>query len=61
MMRATTVCSLTRNVVLSAEQSLKTDPLYSLYAVMTVGDVFLYLETRDHAPLTLDGTEWWLL
>ncbi len=31
--------------------------LSSLQVIMTVGDVFLYPESRGHAPLTLDGTE----
>jgi len=55
MIGTTTVCCLTRHNFLSADQLLKTDTLYSLQAVMTVGNVFLYPEPRGHAPLTLSG------
>ena len=60
MLDTMTVCCLTRNVFPSAEQLLKTDTLYSLQAVMAVGDMILYPEPRNRL-LTLDGMEWWLL
>jgi len=58
LLGAKTVCSLTRNIVLSTEQLLKTDTIYSLQAVMAVSDVFLDPEPRGRVSSTPDGTEW---
>jgi len=45
----TTVCCLTRHLFLGADQLLKTDLLYSLQALMTVGNVSIFRIRRSCA------------